>query len=125
MATSAVGSTRDQPPLSRVVVDALFGFCATVVMMLAVLVAVGAWSMNWPVVFLAAVAVALVAHAMHRRGLLDPAVSVPVAIGYSAIELGPLVGGVVAAVSLATGGTFWAAIGIGLIVLALVGKLLL
>lgn len=116
---------RGLPPLSHVVLDALFGFCATVVMMLAVLVAVAAWSMNWPVIFLGAVVVALVAHALHRRGVLDPEVSTSVAIGHSVIELGPLVGGVVAAVSLATGGTLWAAIGIGLIVLGLVGKLLL
>jgi len=110
--------------VSRLVVDALFGFVATVVMMLAVLVAVGAWSMDWPVVFVGAVAVALLAHAVHRRGLFDPALSLPAAIGHSAIELAPLAGGVVAAVSLATGATLWTAIGVGLIVFGLVGKLL-
>jgi hypothetical protein len=109
--------------VSHLVVDALFGFVATVVMMLAVLVAVGAWSMDWPAVFVTSLAVALLAHAAHRRGLLDPTLSMPSAIAHSLLELAPLAGGVVAAVSLATGATLWAAIGIVLIVLGLVGKL--
>jgi hypothetical protein len=47
----------------------------------------------------------------------------PSAIAHSLLELAPLAGGVVTAVSLATGATLWAAIGIVLIVLGLVGKL--
>jgi hypothetical protein len=93
-------------------------------MMLSVLVAVGAWSMNWPAIFVGALATALLAHAAHRRGLFAPAVSFPVAIAHSLIELVPLAGGVVAAVSLATGATLWTAIGVVLIVLGLLGKLL-
>jgi hypothetical protein len=80
--------------------------------------------MNWPAVFVGALAAALLAHAAHRRGLFDPAVSFPVAIAHSLIELAPLAGGVVAAVSLATGATLWTAIGVALIVLGLLGKLL-
>jgi hypothetical protein len=117
-------SNRPEPPLSHLLVDALFGFLATVVMMLAVLVAVGAWAMDWPVVFVSALALALLAHAAHRRGLVDPTVSLPGAIGYSLIELSPLAGGVVTAVSLATGSMLWTAIGVVLIVLGLVGNLL-
>jgi hypothetical protein len=119
-----VGSNAPDPPLSHLVVDALFGFLATVVMMLAVLVAVGAWAMDSPAIFVGALAAALLAHAAHRRGLLVPAVSFPAAIGYSLIELAPLAGGVVLAVSLYTGATLWAAIGVVLVFFGLIGKLL-
>lgn len=118
------GRNAAEPPLAHLVVDALGSFVATVVMMFGVLLAVAAWSMDWPVTFLGAVAVVFLAHAVHRRGLLRPTTSMPQALGHSVVELAPLAGGVIAAVAVFSGGSTWLAIGVGLIVFGLLGKLL-
>lgn len=124
---SNVGARRSaEIPLPHLLVDAFVGFLATVVTMLAVLVAgaSGWWAMDWPGTFLGAVAVAFLSHAAHRRGLLVPATSWSDALARSLAELGPLVGGVLATVSLLAGEVLWAGIGGALLGLGVLANVL-
>jgi hypothetical protein len=75
--------------LGKLVANVVFEFAATVATMLAVLVGVGAWSMDWPLVFVGTVVAAFVCYTAQRRGLFGSDVTFRLAVLLSIADVGP------------------------------------